>query len=73
MHLNAERFRRSAKFEAQHVPFKGALQAVTAEQVRAVAAKYFGDDQMTAAILRPLPPEANRRPRGFAAPAGDLR
>jgi zinc protease len=49
------------------------LQAVTAEQVRAVAAKYFGDDQMTAAILRPLPPEANRRPRGFAAPAGDLR
>ena len=29
MHLNADRFRRSAKFEAQHVPFKGALQAVT--------------------------------------------
>jgi zinc protease len=49
------------------------LQAVTAEQVQAVAAKYFGDDQMTAAILRPLPPEAKRRPRGFAAPAGDLR
>ncbi|MDM0082427.1 pitrilysin family protein [Variovorax sp. J31P179] len=49
------------------------LQAVTAEQVQAVAAKYFGDDQMTAAVLRPLPPEPNRRPRGFAAPAGDLR
>jgi len=49
------------------------LQAVTAEQVQAVAAKYFGDDQMTVATLRPLPPEPNRRPRGFAAPAGDLR
>lgn len=49
------------------------LQAVTAEQVQAVAARYFGDDQMTAATLRPLPPEPNRRPRGFAAPAGDLR
>lgn len=49
------------------------LQAVTAEQVQAVAVKYFGDDQMTAAVLRPLPPEPNRRPRGFAAPAGDLR
>lgn len=49
------------------------LQAVTAEQVQAVAAKYFGDDQLTVAILRPLPPEKNRRPRGFAAPAGDLR
>ena len=29
MHLNAERFRLSAKFEAQHVPFKGAPQAIT--------------------------------------------
>jgi len=49
------------------------LQAVTAEQVQAVAARYFGDDQLTVAILRPLPPEKNRRPRGFAAPAGELR
>jgi len=49
------------------------LQAVTAEQVQAVAAKYFGDDQMTAATLRPLPPAPDRRPRGFAAPTGDLR
>jgi zinc protease len=49
------------------------LQAVTAEEVQAVAAKYFGDDQLTAAALRPLPPETNRRPRGFAAPAGELR
>jgi tripartite-type tricarboxylate transporter receptor subunit TctC len=28
-HLNAERFRRSAKFEAVHVPFKGAPEALT--------------------------------------------
>jgi len=48
------------------------LQAVTAEQVQAVAARYFGDDQMTAAILRPLPPDPKRRPRP-AAPAGELR
>ena len=49
------------------------LQKVTAEEVQAVAAKYFGDDQLTAAILRPLPPDPQRRARGFAAPAGDLR
>ena len=49
------------------------LQAVTAEQVKAVAGKYFGDDQLTVATLRPLPPEKNRRPRGFANPTGDLR
>ena len=48
------------------------LQAVTAAQVQTVAAKYFGDDQLTVATLRPLPPEKNRRPRA-AAPAGDLR
>jgi zinc protease len=48
------------------------LQAVTAAQVQAVAAKYFGDDQLTVATLRPLPPEA-KRGRGFAAPAGELR
>lgn len=48
------------------------LQAVTAGQVQAVAAKYFGDEQLTVATLRPLPPEKNRRPRA-AAPAGDLR
>jgi zinc protease len=49
------------------------LQAVTAEQVQAVAAKYFGDDQLTVATLRPLPPDPTRRPRVPAAPAGDLR
>ena len=47
------------------------LQGVTAEQVQAVAARYFGDDQLTTAVLRPLPPDPKRRPR--AAPAGDLR
>ncbi|KIQ16178.1 peptidase M16 [Variovorax paradoxus] len=49
------------------------LQAVTAAQVQAVAAKYFGDDQLTVATLRPLPLEAKPRARGFAAPAGELR
>jgi len=49
------------------------LQGVTAAQVQAVAAKYFGDDQLTAAVLHPLPPETARRPRGSAVPAGDLR
>ncbi|PLC05971.1 peptidase M16 [Variovorax sp. RO1] len=48
------------------------LQAVTAAQVQAVAAKYFGDDQLTVATLRPLPPEP-KRGRGFAAPAGEMR
>ncbi|WP_428573933.1 M16 family metallopeptidase [Ramlibacter sp.] len=44
------------------------LRGVTAEQVKAVAAKYFGDDQLTVGILRPQPPDPNRRPR--QAPAG---
>ncbi|MGJ7546095.1 M16 family metallopeptidase [Variovorax sp. LT1R16] len=49
------------------------LQGVTAEQVKAVAGKYFGDDQLTVATLRPLPPEKNSRPRNPAVPAGALR
>jgi len=49
------------------------LQSVTAAQVQAVAAKYFGDDQLTVATLRPLPPEAKPRGRGFAAPVGEMR
>jgi zinc protease len=44
------------------------LRAVTADQVKAVAGKYFGDDQLTVAILRPQPLDKNRKPR--AAPAG---
>jgi len=43
------------------------IQAVTPEQVREVARKYLLDDQLTVAILEPLPLEAaSRRP----APAG---
>ena len=50
------------------------LLAVTPEQVQAVAAKYFGDDQLTVATLRPLPIDPNaRRGRGFAAPQGEMR
>ena len=48
------------------------LQAVTTAQVQAVAGKYFGDDQLTVAVLRPLPPDPNRRPRAPAA-GGELR
>jgi zinc protease len=47
------------------------LQAVTAEQVQAVAARYFGDDQLTVATLNPLPPDPNKRPRAPAA--GEMR
>lgn len=51
------------------------LRAVTAEQVQAVAARYFGDDQLTIATLWPQPvdPKAARA-RGFAAPVnGEMR
>ncbi len=44
------------------------LRQVKAEQVRDVAARYFGDDQLTVATLVPQPIDRNRRPR--AAPAG---
>jgi zinc protease len=44
------------------------LRAVTADQVKAVAARYFGDDQLTVAQLMPQPLDKNRRPR--AIPAG---
>ena len=51
------------------------LQAVTAEQVQAVAGKYFGDDQLTVATLRPLPldPTKKRRPPSPEAAAGAMR
>ncbi len=44
------------------------LRAVTAEQVQAVAAKYFGDDQLTVAVLQPQPLDSTRKPR--TPPAG---
>ncbi len=48
-----------------------ALRAVTVQQVQAVAAKYFGDDQLTVATLlpQPLPAGAKTAPAA-AAPAG---
>jgi zinc protease len=40
-----------------------ALRTITAAEVRAVAAKYFGDDQLTVATLLPQPIDPNRKPR----------
>lgn len=45
------------------------LNAVTADQVKSVAARYFGDDQLSVGVLRPLPVDPNRKPRTPAAPA----
>ena len=42
------------------------LRTVTPEQVQAVTQKYFGDDQLTVAILRPQPIDKNRKPRAAA-------
>ena len=39
------------------------LRQVTAAQVQAVARKYFDDEQLTVAILRPQPPLAKTQPR----------
>jgi len=39
------------------------LRAVTAAQVQAVARKYFGDDALTVAILRPQPLSTKAPPR----------
>ena len=47
------------------------LRGVTAAQVQAVAQKYFGDDQMTAATLLPQPRDPNARAR--TAPAAGAR
>jgi zinc protease len=43
------------------------LRDVTSEQVQAVAARYFGDDQLTVGVLRPQPLDASRKPRPAAA------
>ena len=40
-----------------------ALRTITAAEVQAVAAKYFGDDQLTVATLMPQPVDPNRKPR----------
>jgi zinc protease len=44
------------------------LRAITAEQVQSVAARYFGEDQLTVATLLPQQPDPNRVRR--PAPAG---
>jgi len=44
------------------------LRGVTAEQVKAVAARYFGEDQLSVAYLVPQPPDPNRPKR--KPPAG---
>lgn len=40
-----------------------ALRTISAAEVQAVAAKYFGDDQLTVATLLPQPIDPNRKPR----------
>lgn len=40
-----------------------ALRTITSAEVQAVAAKYFGDDQLTVATLLPHPVDTNRKPR----------
>ncbi len=47
------------------------LRAVTAEQVKAVAARYFGDDHLTVAVLLPQPLDKTRKPH--VPQTGDLR
>ena len=42
------------------------LRSVTSAEVQAVAAKYFGDDQMTQATLLPQAMDPNRKPRAAA-------
>lgn len=44
------------------------LREVTAQQVKDVAGRYFGDDRLTVGILRPLPVDPNRKPRKPAVP-----
>ncbi|WP_043118909.1 M16 family metallopeptidase [Pseudacidovorax intermedius] len=50
------------------------LLAVTPAQVQAVAGRYFGDDQLTVATLRPQPmSSAAKRPRSPFGPVGEIR
>ncbi len=45
------------------------LRSVTSAEVQVVASKYFGDDQMTQAVLLPQPLEPNRKPRAASTTA----
>ena len=49
------------------------LRSITAAQVQAVAAKYFGDDLLTVATLVPQPRDPAAKPRPTQSGAGDLR
>jgi len=49
------------------------LRSVTSAEVQAVAAKYFGDDQMTQATLLPQAMNPNRKPRAAATPTTSSR
>ncbi|MEY2619601.1 MAG: hypothetical protein RL522_2603 [Pseudomonadota bacterium] len=44
------------------------LRTITADQVQSVAARYFGDEQLTVGVLHPLPLQPGRPPR--TPPAG---
>jgi zinc protease len=44
------------------------LREVTADQVKSVAARYFGDEKLSVGILRPLPVDPNRKPRAPSVP-----
>ena len=49
------------------------LRSITSRDVQAVAARYFGDDQMTMATLMPQPADPNRKPRKPSVAAGAIR
>jgi len=49
------------------------LRTISASEVQAVAAKYFGDDQMTLSTLLPQPMDPSRKPRPSSMPTnGEL-
>ncbi len=49
------------------------LRQVTPQRIQAVAARYFGDDQLTVAVLRPQPTDKKPRAPARAPAAGGLR
>jgi len=49
------------------------LRSITSSEVQAVAAKYFGDDQMTMATLLPQPPDPAHKPRKPSSAAAGIR
>jgi zinc protease len=49
------------------------LRAVTAEQVKSVAARYFGDDALTVGVLVPQPVDPARKPRAETSTSEHVR